>query len=250
MKILTLDIETSPNLAHVWGIWQQNVGLPQLLESTEVLCWAAKWYGEDEILFSSSFGDGKAEMVVKMWRLLDEADVVVHYNGQKFDIPHLNREFLELDMTPPSPFKQVDLLKTSKNQFRFPSNKLDYIVQELGLGQKVKHAGHKLWVDCLMGDPKAWAKMEEYNREDVVITEKLYDRYLPWIKGVPNAAVYLDETTGKMVCPGCGSIETIKEGYAYTNLSKFQQYKCKDCGKWFRGRENMLDREGLGANIT
>ena len=94
MNLLTIDIETSPNLAHVWGIWQQNVGLPQLLESTEVLCWAAKWYDSDKVMFSSSFADSKETMVKKIWELLNEADVVVHYNGIKFDIPHLNREFL------------------------------------------------------------------------------------------------------------------------------------------------------------
>ena len=43
MKTLTLDIETAPQVAHVWGLWQQNVGLPQLLESGYVMCFAAKW---------------------------------------------------------------------------------------------------------------------------------------------------------------------------------------------------------------
>ena len=44
--MLTLDIETRPNLAHVWGLWQQNVGLSQIVERGHVMCWVAKWYGE------------------------------------------------------------------------------------------------------------------------------------------------------------------------------------------------------------
>lgn len=251
MKILTLDIETSPCLAHVWGIWQQNVGLTQLLDVTEVLCWAAKWYGEDKVLFQSSYRDGKLNMIDSIWDLLDEADAVVHYNGMKFDVPHLNREFLEMNMSPPSPFKQIDLLKTAKSQFRFPSNKLDYIVGTLGIGHKIKHAGHQLWLDCMAGEQEAWDKMEEYNREDVVLTEKLYNRFLPWIKGHPNVALFEEDATIELQCPRCGGTEDIiKQGYAYTGVSKYQQYQCKDCNAWFRGRENLADRAGIAANIS
>ena len=53
MKILLLDIESSPNTAHVWGLWQQNVSINQLMESSYVLCYAAKWLGEDEVHFDS-----------------------------------------------------------------------------------------------------------------------------------------------------------------------------------------------------
>ena len=52
-KILLLDIETSPNTAHVWGIWQQNISINQLLESSEILCFAAKWLGEKDIVFKT-----------------------------------------------------------------------------------------------------------------------------------------------------------------------------------------------------
>ncbi len=53
MKILTIDIETSPNLAHVWGLWNQNVGLPQLLEPTQMISFAAKWYETKSVQFYS-----------------------------------------------------------------------------------------------------------------------------------------------------------------------------------------------------
>ncbi len=53
MKILLLDIESSPNTAHVWGLWQQNVSINQLMESSYVLCYAAKWLGQKDVLFDS-----------------------------------------------------------------------------------------------------------------------------------------------------------------------------------------------------
>jgi len=51
VKTLVIDIETAPNVGHVWGLWQQNIGLPQLLESGYVMCFAAKWVGQDRVMF-------------------------------------------------------------------------------------------------------------------------------------------------------------------------------------------------------
>ncbi|MCI0528756.1 MAG: hypothetical protein L0Y56_15060, partial [Nitrospira sp.] len=53
VRILLLDIETAPNVAHVWGLWNQHVRINQLMASGYVMCWAAKWLGEEHIHFSS-----------------------------------------------------------------------------------------------------------------------------------------------------------------------------------------------------
>jgi len=182
LKILLLDIESSPNVAHVWGIWQQNVGINQLMESSYVLCWAAKWLGEDEIMFDSVHVSKPKKMLKRIHDLISESDAVIHYNGTKFDMPTLNKEFLLHEMNPPAPYKQIDLLRQVRSQFRFPSNKLDYVAQRLGLGSKTAHEGHELWVKCMNKDKDAWFRMEEYNKQDVILLEKLYHRLLPWIK--------------------------------------------------------------------
>jgi DNA polymerase elongation subunit (family B) len=143
-----LDIETAPNTAHIWGLFKQNISINQIMESSYVLCWSAKWYGKDEIMFSSVHKSRPKAMLNNIYLLLAEADAVIHYNGTKFDIPTLNKEFLLYGMTPPAPYKQIDLLRVAKNQFRFPSNKLDYVAQALGLGKKTKHIGHELWIQC------------------------------------------------------------------------------------------------------
>jgi hypothetical protein len=54
-------------------------------------------------------------------------------------------------MKPPAPFKQIDLLQTMRGT-GFPSKKLDYVTQRLGLGQKTKHKGMELWKACIAGD--------------------------------------------------------------------------------------------------
>ena len=229
MRTLILDIETAPNLADVWGLYNQNISLSQLRESARVICFAAKWHGEKRTMFFSEYHDGHDVMVQKAWDLLDEADAVVHYNGRRFDVPHLNREFLSYGLTRPSPFKQVDLLKVVRREFRFPSNKLDYVATELGVGSKVKHEGHTLWAECQLGSPKAWGRMRRYNVGDVRITEGLYDRLLPWIEEHPTVTLYKHGS-----CPRCGDVELERRGFAYTKVSKFQQYRCKGCGAWSR----------------
>ncbi len=245
MRVLLIDIETSPNLAHVWRIWQENVGLEQLLVPTEMMCFAAKWYGEREVFFASQYAGGKygeidsqLNMVQLAHELLDEADAVVHYNGRKFDIPHLNREFLLQGLTPPSPFKQIDLLKVAQKQFNFPSNKLAYVTKALGLKGKVKHEGHSLWVKCMAGDPAAWKRMERYNRRDVTELEPLFNILRPWAPSLPNFNLYGDDE--QHVCPKCGSAKLTKQGFSYTQVSKFQQWRCSDCGGWSRSAKREL----------
>ena len=244
MKILLLDIETSPNTAHVWGLFKQNVSINQIMESSYVMCWAAKWYGDDTVYFDSIMKSKHKSMIAKIHKLIDEADAVLHYNGSKFDIPTLNKEFLLHDLTPPAPYKQIDLLRVSKNQFRFPSNKLDYVAQQLGLGKKTSHTGHELWIQCMAKDKEAWALMEEYNKNDVILLEKVYDKFKPWIRNHPNHGVY----EGGVCCPKCSGINYQRRGWAYTISYKYPRYQCTDCGGWFKG--SLMDMDGNPKRVS
>lgn len=186
-------------------------------------------------------------MLARIFKLLNEADAVVHYNGTKFDIPTLNKEFLLYGMTPPAPYKQIDLLKVARSQFRFPSNKLDYVAQSLKLGQKSKHTGHQLWIDCMAKNQEAWATMEEYNKNDVVLLEKVYDKLKPWIKNHANHSVHEDG----LCCPNCSSIEYQRRGWSMTNAYKYQRFQCNSCGNWFRGsRTNTAGEPKKFLNIN
>ena len=234
MKILGIDIETAPNTAHVWGLFKQNIGINQLLNTGRVMCFAAKWLGEKKIIFRSEFHDSHEDTIKAAWALLDEADAVLSYNGKRFDMPTLNREFLKLGLTPPSPYKHIDLLETAKREFRFTSNKLDHLARDLGIGEKVRHAGHDLWIQCMAGNPTAWNEMRKYNRQDVVLTEQLYSRLLPWIKSHPNHAMYID--SNRPACTNCGSGHLQSRGTSVTRTQKYTRYQCQDCGTWMRTR--------------
>lgn len=228
-KTLYLDIETSPNVAHVWGLWDQNVSLAQLRESSRTLCFAAKWRGTRKMEFFSEWDDGREVMIQAAHDLLSEADVVGHFNGKRFDVPVLNKEFVLSGMTPPAPFQQIDFLETVRRRFRFPSNKLAYVAEALGVGQKLGHSGHEMWVKVLAGDPAAQKLFTRYCKQDVALLERLHDRLLPWLVNPPNARL----TTNGEGCPTCGG-ELGKQGFALTQVGKFQRYRCLKCGAWSR----------------
>jgi hypothetical protein len=128
MKILILDIETSPHLSWHWGRWKQNIPHKQTVTESAVLCWAAKWYGQKKVHFGSRWYDGHEYMMEKLWLLMDEADVVVGYNSKKFDVKRINSEFIRLGWEQPSPYDQVDLLLQVRKHFAFSSNRLDDVL--------------------------------------------------------------------------------------------------------------------------
>lgn len=148
-----------------------------------MLCFGAKWLGQKSVTFKSVHHDGKKNMLEELYKLMDEADALVGWNSAAFDHKHINREFLENGMVPPAPTKDLDLMTIVKANFQFPSNKLDYVAQKLGVGAKVKHSGFDLWINCMNGDDKAWKEMKKYQIQDVQLLDSLYDILLPWFPG-------------------------------------------------------------------
>lgn len=240
IKLLFLDVELAPNLATVWGIFNQNIGINQLLNTSRVMCYAAKWYGEKKVIFDSEDQSDHSAMIEGLHEILSEADIVCHYNGNRFDMPVINREFLLKGMPPPDPYKNLDLLRVVKHNFRFTSNKLDHIANELGLGGKVAHTGHQLWLDCMDGDSKAWKLMEKYNRQDVILLDKLYDKLLPWMYNHPNVGLYIDPD--KPTCTNCGSTKIHSRGVTHSKTQTYRRFQCQNCHTWLRGRTTIVPK--------
>ncbi len=233
-RILLLDIETAPHRVFAWGLWGQDIHIDQIEAPGYTLCWAAKWLGSKQMMFASVRGIGRKKMLRNIYSLVTEADIVVHYNGTKFDMPVLNQEFVIEGWPPPSSYKQIDLLLTARRQFRLASNKLDWVARSLGLGQKMKHKGMELWRGCMAGEPASWRIMERYNKRDVVLLEKVYLALRPWVVNHPNVALYTGEK--RPACPNCGSLRVLKRGYYYAKSRRYRRFSCKGCGANMRAR--------------
>lgn len=246
-KILFYDVETAPILAYVWDIWEQNVGLNQIKRDWCILSWAAKWLDSDKIMYMDqrhvkNIEDDK-ELLRGIWKLLDEADIVVTQNGKAFDEKKLNARFILNGMNPPSPYLHVDTKKIAKKKFAFTSNKLEYMSEKLNKKyKKLKHekfSGFELWKECLSGNIKAWKEMEKYNKYDVLALEELYLKMRAWDDSI-NLAVF--NPNGNPQCE-CGSTHVNVHGYKVTKTGRYQRYQCQSCGAIYRDRRNLLTRE-------
>lgn len=233
VNILTVDVETYPGESYTWGIRKQYVALNQVKKDGGLLCFAAKFHGERKMHFHSLWEDGAARMVREAHRLLSDADAVVGYNSDKFDVRWLNAQFLKHGLARPSPFAKVDLIKSLRRQVALPSYRLAYVAQWLGIGDKLDTGGFELWPRVMAGEPQARALMRRYNMHDVRITEAVYDRMAAkgWVLGLPNASI-----EGGDVCPNpeCQSERRQSRGHNYTKTRKYPRFQCVDCGTWYQ----------------
>lgn len=244
VKVLIVDIETSPLRAYVWSRWNQNIYLDQTISEWFMLCWSAKWLGDsntysDKLTKEEVLKEDDKRITIKLWKLLDEADIVVAHNGDKFDIPKMNSRFILNGLFPTSPYKQIDTKKIASKQFGFSSNKLDALATYFGIENK-DDTDFELWVKCLSGDEEALDYMEKYNIKDVIILEKVFLKLLPWIPSFPNMGIYMHEEN---VCSHCGSKHIKEDSFFYTNSNKFKTYRCNDCGGFSRSRVGEIKNQ-------
>lgn len=251
-KILTLDVETSPVEAYVWGLWDQNIGVDFIKTDWTILSWAAKWLGKREVMYQDTGGRGPDNVrddkpiLGAIRDLLDEADIVVAQNGKRFDIKKINARLLQHGLARPSPYRVIDTLQVAKRYFAFTSNKLKWtsgILTDYPKDDHKKFPGFDLWKECLKDNPAAWAQMEKYNKRDVRATEKLYLKMLPWIENHPNHGLYAEGT--RPACPNCGSARMIVSKHRISRKQRgaYTQYVCRDCGTYARGTEMKLPLE-------
>lgn len=249
-KVLIFDIETAPMLGYVWGLWDNNVALNQVYSDWHIISWSAKWLGDSpsKIIYQDQRKaktiEDDSNLLKGIWKLLDEADIVITQNGKNFDQKKLQARFVLSGMKPPSSYKHIDTFVIAKKHFAFTSNKLEYMSDKLCIKYKKlktkQYQGFDLWKACLRGDLRAWKEMEKYNKHDVLALEELYTKLIPWDSSI-NFDVYDDSVV--TTCP-CGSnAELIKYGFAYTSVSKFQRYQCTKCGAETRGRKNLFSKD-------
>ena len=254
-KILIFDIETSPVSALLWPPLNRETRVPidNLLTDWHLFSWAGKWLFQNEtfgevidsqkIKYARANGDKYTDdksVVMSLYEKFNEADIVVGYNTNSFDIKKMNTRFAFYEKNPPLPYKSIDLYETVKNKFSATSSKLDFINEFLGLDVKLG-TGMALWKNAWYGDKKSLQEMYTYNLNDTAITEELYLRLQSWISNHPNINLFYDEE--KHTCRNCGKeIKLIEDKFHYTPTGKYNLYSCGGCGATLRGRKNILSK--------
>lgn len=238
-RILLWDCETMPNIAAVWGKYEQDV----LWYESEgyMFCFAHKWLGQrrTHIVSLSDFKSYKSSprddkpLISALYDLFEQADIIIAHNGDSFDQKVANGRFLVHGITPPQPYKQIDTLKIARRYFKLNSNKLDDLGRVLGVGRKQRTGGIDLWYDVYHQDPKAVKKMLSYNIQDVKLLERVYLKLRPWIAGHPSLSLISGINDA---CPKCGQGPLIRAGLYYTRVCKVINFRCKACGGYAKQR--------------
>jgi DNA polymerase III epsilon subunit-like protein len=164
---------------------------------------------------------------------LNTADETIGHNGDKFDLAWVRTRclFHGIDMFPS--YTTIDTLKVARSKFKFNSNKLNYIAQYLGIGQKIK-TEFDLWKDiALKNDKVALAKMVKYCIMDVILLEKVHKLLNNHIPAKTHYGVIFGQYKG--TCPECGSDDIQKHSRQILASGTIKIiYKCKTCGKFHR----------------
>lgn len=235
-RILIYDIETSYTVGAVWGLYDQNVA--RVIREPYIISVAWKWLGEKHtnVMALPDFPEYKKNkksdktLVQVIWNLFDEADIVIAHNNNAFDYKWVYGRFAVHGINPPSPCKAIDTLLISRAKFKFNSHKLNDLAKYFGIGTKVDTGGIQLWIDCIEDDiKKSWDLMCKYNKQDVILLEKVYIKLLPFITNHPNLGLMNGEIHA---CPNCGGNQVQKRGFTYSRVGEYQRWQCTDCASW------------------
>lgn len=253
-RLLYIDLETAPCIAAVFGRFKINLSQDNIIENGSQLisaCWtwdnSEKVYGACMTPLEAIKRDD-SRVLSEVLTALENSDIIVYQNGDKFDLPKIRTRCVVNNLPPPPNLQTVDTLKIAK-QMGFPSNRLDSLGDYLGVGRKVKHSGVDLWIRCKNGNQEALDEMYHYNEQDVLLLRDVYQKIRAFYKQHPNVANYYDDD--KMRCTVCGSDDIKVTGRSiFTNISEFAEHLCNSCGHRMRGRQNLKTKTKMKNTLS
>ena len=225
-RVLTLDIERVAGRARIWDQKTRYVPISAWTELPRTICVGYHWYGERYPRLIAEWDESRDAFVNAAWALLDEADVVISFNGKRFDVPHLKGMFAEAGMPPPSPWRNVDLFTVARSAFAFESKSLDHLCQRLGVVGKRGRYDAATAEAAVSGDERAQATLTRYCKADVKATVAVYDALRAWIPNHPHVG---QSSAEALTCPNCGGTDLSPNGSYRAQVIEYSQYRCNLC---------------------
>jgi DNA polymerase elongation subunit (family B) len=217
---------------------------------SSVLCFGYKIKGEKDakIINAWDFSTFKkdvnddSQVCKAIWEVLKDTDAIVTQNGKRFDVPVINTRMAKHGLPAiPKTIKHLDTKNVFKANYSAYDNKLDTIADTFGCELKMENGGWDLWMSMYNRDKKAMKLMSEYCKQDVRVTEQVFIKMLPVMKGLPNYNLFTDDN--KRVCPSCGSSKLHIKDTRRLNGGLFQRYSCQDCGSVSRDTKPIEKRK-------
>lgn len=243
LNILYWDLESSLMGTLTFGLWNQNISGNRITKFPHLLSNSWAFNEEDPQgvrLDPKDVAEGNDLLVVTdTIRAIEKSDLIVSFNGKRFDVPLLKTRALSLGLPPIKFPPHIDLMQEAKRNFRFPSNSMQNISLYLGEHGKLATSGRNLWERCYHHEnyedcDEALAQMLEYGLQDITATRDLHKRLQGWFKSPVNIGMITKEINGvntkdnhELLCPHCASKDVDKIGSkAYTSVSSFDIYRC------------------------
>lgn len=233
IKRLIWDIETSPNVGLFWDAgYRKNIPYDNIIRERAIICIAYKWEGskKTECL---EWNDGCDKKLVEDFiEIANQSDEMVAHNGDKYDITFLTARALKHGMVVNPQIKTVDTLAIARKRFRLNSNRLDYIAEYLGHGNKIK-TEFGLWKAITLDNcPKAMKKMVKYCKKDVDLLEAVWKKLQPYHNPKTHVGVMVGKD--KWTCPDTGSenVHVNKTKITAAGTVRYEMY-CRDSRRYY-----------------
>ena len=243
VKVLFWDIETLPNISAHFGSWNENLPYKQRIQESCLLSHSWCWGNDGEIHGSiltptEAINHDDERLVLGLWGLLDNADIVIGHNIHRYDNKKANAYFIKYGLPPVSPFKSIDTLSIAKRKFKFEFNSLAYLAKYLGVTDKIENDGMPLWIDCHFGKQEALNTMLRYNIGDVKTQREVYNILKSYDNNGVNMSLY--DSTECLKCVSCGShnVSMLTNKLVYTASNKYLAYRCSDCSIVMRANKS------------
>ena len=253
-RVVTLDIERIPGRVRtqhrgftiegdVWDlnalkdITRRRIHADDMIAWPRTICAAWKWYDQADVEFAAEWEVGGYDgFMRRVWDVFNDADLIIGHNADRFDARHLTGGWAEMGLPAPSPYKVVDTLKIARGTFAYESNTLDALNRRLGIDAKTDKYDARIARAAVNGDKEAQARIEGYNRGDIIASEALFDRLRPYAKGIPHLGMWTDD---EMACPSCGSTMTATGKTVHANVQRYEHLTCPNCGAHARGTARL-----------
>jgi len=252
-RILFLDLETLTDTREVLKVFPSLSDYPgRTLKAqlNSVICFGYKWLGsKTQVICAWDFKERWRKDVNDDFAVVRaaleqvwNADVIVTFNGKKFDWRFLQTRAIKHKLGPLPKLMHIDLCQESKKHLYLHTNRLGNVAEFLYGDKKLKHDGWDLWVDVHRRKAKAMRKMSEYCAKDVDLLVPIFKRMRPWLR-LPNYNMYSGPKS-KPVCPNCGSTRLRRHGLRVADQKIYTRYMCTDCLTTSREHKG-LDRKAL-----
>jgi hypothetical protein len=246
-RIVTIDLERVPGRtaerdiwdprdAKRWNYWppEEWVSLPR------TVCFTAKTMGKRPEFVAEWQRPDPHWIARRSWEIVDAADLVVTYNGNRADLAWLRTAWLDAGLPEPRPFKSVDLFKLQA-RWALERRSLAYLLERLSMASKEGHYNAAEARAACAGNRAAQKALRGYNMTDVEITEALYLRVRHLLPTVNLGAFYADAEDVNR-CPYCGAEGTLKASGWYTaSVQSYGLLTCDSCGG--HARNNHVKRK-------